>query len=332
MKTILTITILFLISCNFTSKKSPIFEKDKLDFLDSQNYIGDFEILNDWFLTSNFCKRKSDINRMEFSADIYFKYLDEQKWRANKHWYKNSDYEVKINNKRLIDFDNSFLYQNFEMWSSVISTEYFLNDQKSDNTCFDVKEKIIYKIYHHHPTKIGWELIHETSDKQYLNKLISKKTEELNNRYKGKKRETFPRLVEFENDIIGEYGSNRCDNSDLKLVLDKSTLYIDFFSKKEKGINARILASTYISKDKEEKSYYYKYNMLTGITRFNRALDWNNISQDSVIAKMTYIGDNKLELKWYGFYDENKKKRVDLISESGESLGLLNIVQLNKCP
>ena len=331
MKLIFSITILFLLSCKLNDKNSPRSSTQKLDLLDSQNYTEDFEIINDWFITSQFCKKNSESNEMEFSATVYFKYADELKWKRNKHWYKNSDYEVKIDDKRLVDHDNSFLYKNFEMWSSVISHEYFLNDAQSDNSCFDVKENIIYKIYRHQAQDNKWEFINETTDKEYLETLILKKSKELDDIYN--KKVVSLDLIELEsNKLVGEFGAGTCENSDVKLINHKSTTYIDFFAEEGKGIDARILVSAFLNKDSNQNTYYYKYKMLTGITRFNKALDWGNLSQDSIIAKVTRIGNNQLKLKWLGFYDNAKRKRVDLKSHLNQFLGLSNSFQLNKCP
>lgn len=66
MKLIFSITILFLLSCKLNDKNSPRSSTQKLDLLDSQNYTEDFEIINDWFITSQFCKKIVRVTKWNF--------------------------------------------------------------------------------------------------------------------------------------------------------------------------------------------------------------------------------------------------------------------------
>lgn len=52
-----------------------------------------------------------------------------------------------------------------------------------------------------------------------------------------------------------------------------------------------------------------KYSVLTGITRYNKFVNWLEISHDSIICKVKRTDKSKLELEWLGFYNMKTKKR-----------------------
>ena len=52
-----------------------------------------------------------------------------------------------------------------------------------------------------------------------------------------------------------------------------------------------------------------KYSVLTGITRYNKFVNWLDISHDSIICKVKRTDESKLELEWLGFYNNKTKKR-----------------------
>ncbi|WP_395077651.1 DUF3828 domain-containing protein [Flavobacterium sp.] len=52
-----------------------------------------------------------------------------------------------------------------------------------------------------------------------------------------------------------------------------------------------------------------KYSVLTGITRYNKFVNWLDISHDSTICKVKRTDKSKLELEWFGFYNNKTRKR-----------------------
>ncbi|WP_438711324.1 hypothetical protein ACSTS3_22745 [Aquimarina muelleri] len=300
------------------------------DFLDAQNYLEEFTVFNDWFITSTFCKRKDNLE-MEFSADIYLKYHDELKWKKNKHWYKNEEYIVSIDGTNIMKFDNEYLYNNFDMWAIVITDEYFLNHSETDNSCNDIKENTEYKIYYSQAKNKQWQLIEKTFHSDRVKEIINQETSKLNFKYN---KTPNLDLIEIDNSdlnfIGGTYKINCTDETFDPLIYnyDKNSSYIDLFNKED--MQARIISSILKNKNSTDKKYYYKYDMLAGITRYNDKLNWNEISKDSIIAKVEAVGKGKLKLWWYGFYDAKQQKRVHLVSDFN-TIGEENPVTLVKC-
>ncbi|MEO8234264.1 MAG: DUF3828 domain-containing protein [Flavobacterium sp.] len=73
-----------------------------------------------------------------------------------------------------------------------------------------------------------------------------------------------------------------------------------------------------------------KYSVLTGITRYNKFVNWLYISNDSIVCKVKRTNENELELEWLGFYNKKTKKR-EMVKNPFNNEIKTNLVELRKC-
>ncbi|CAM3792018.1 hypothetical protein FLGE108171_15190 [Flavobacterium gelidilacus] len=110
---------------------------------------------------------------------------------------------------------------------------------------------------------------------------------------------------DFANELIQDssYKTKCIEETATLLVLDASSCYLDFYT--EEGLARVQLEIMY----KENSIYELIYKGLTGITRGNQSLDWENISTSEIISTFTLEDNNTILFNWQGFYNNKTKKR-----------------------
>lgn len=103
-----------------------------------------------------------------------------------------------------------------------------------------------------------------------------------------------------------------------------------FFDNINSQMNITGLYSINCKIERESKNgakYYLKLEEPTALIP-NKNLDWNNFSNDSTIAKITMLADNKLLFHWMGFYNVKSRKREAL---EGGFMNQDGVTTLVKC-
>lgn len=103
------------------------------------------------------------------------------------------------------------------------------------------------------------------------------------------------------------------------LAFDSTHGYLDIYMSNDYArVSVDIINSTNI-----------KYSVLTGITRYNKFVNWLDVSNDSIICKVKRTNESSLELEWLGFYNKKTRKREmvknPFSDENGNKFILLKI-------
>jgi hypothetical protein len=104
---------------------------------------------------------------------------------------------------------------------------------------------------------------------------------------------------DIEQDITGNWKTICEDNRTGLHAFDSSQGYLDIYIKDD---FARVAVNI-------DNNSIIKYSVLTSITRYNKFVDWLEISTDSTICKVKIINEKELELEWLGFYNKKIQRR-----------------------
>lgn len=96
--------------------------------------------------------------------------------------------------------------------------------------------------------------------------------------------------------LNGSYRSD-CNSKVSFVVLDNDNAYLDLIT----NDGYVRLVMTVINKD-------VYFTNLAGITRLNKALDWNNISTKQPVMRIKQISDHKISIDWLGLFNTKNKK------------------------
>ena len=99
------------------------------------------------------------------------------------------------------------------------------------------------------------------------------------------------------------------------LIFDKLGGYLDILFNND-------FARVAVDITEDDHIYKLKYNVLTGITGYNKFVKWLDISHDSIIGEFT-IKDKSIDFNWLGFYNMKTKKREFIQNVFGNNPTLL---------
>lgn len=127
--------------------------------------------------------------------------------------------------------------------------------------------------------------------------------------------------VYSENELVGEW-KLKCEENYSAIIMDSKDFgYLDIYTNND---YARVALNL-------DENNNYKYSVLTGITRYNKFVNWVDISTDSVFCKIKALNNHSLKLEWLGFYNKKTKKREMIRNPFEKGLKNQNIIYLNKC-